>query len=209
MTKYLENLNELKYNELTIKLKKYAEDNNVPIMEEDGILAIKLLIRLTNAKRILEIGTAIAYSTILMASENCVERIDTIERNEEMYNLAINNIKEATLENKIIVHFDDALELDLNNLLEEYDLILIDAAKAQYQKFFDKYTPLLKHNGIVVTDNILFHGCVENQENLSKNVLNMVKKIDHYNNCLKENKNFDTTFLPLGDGQAISIKVTK
>lgn len=209
MTKYLENLNELKYNELTIKLKKYAEDNNIPIMEEDGILAIKLLIKLTKAKRILEIGTAIAYSTILMASENCVERIDTIERNEEMYLMAAKNIKEASLDNKIHLHFSDALELDISDLLEEYDLILIDAAKAQYQKFFDKYTPLLKINGIVVTDNILFHGCVENQENLSKNVLNMVKKIDTYNKWLKENKNFDTTFLPLGDGQAISVKVTK
>lgn len=209
MTKYLENLNELKYNELTKKLKKYAEDNDIPIMEEDGILAIKLLIKLINAKRILEIGTAIAYSTILMASENCVERIDTIERNEEMYLMAAKNIKEASLDNKIHLHFSDALELDISDLLEEYDLILIDAAKAQYKKFFDKYTPLLKINGIVVTDNILFHGCVENQENLSKNVLNMVKKIDTYNKWLKENKNFDTTFLPLGDGQAISVKVTK
>lgn len=209
MTKYLENLNELKYNEFTKKLKKYAEDNNIPIMEEDGILAIKLLIRLTNAKRILEIGTAIAYSTILMASEDCVERIDTIERNEKMYLEAAKNIKEVSLDNKIHLHFSDALELDINDLLDEYDLILIDAAKAQYQKFFDKYTPLLKVNGIVVTDNILFHGCVENQENLSKNVLNMVKKIDIYNKWLKENKNFDTTFLPLGDGQAISVKVTQ
>lgn len=209
MTEYLEKLNDKKYKELTIKLKQYAKENNVPIMEEDGILAIKLLIKISNAKRILEIGTAIGYSAILMASEDCVERLDTIERNEEMYQLALKNVEQANLENKIHIHFNDALELDLNELLEEYDLILIDAAKAQYQKFFDKYTPLLKEKGIVITDNILFHGCVENQENLTKNVSHMVKKIGNYNNWLKENKSYDTTFLPLGDGQAISIKVTK
>lgn len=209
MTEYLEKLNEQKNQELINELKEYAKINNVPIMEEDGILAVKLMIKLTNAKRILEIGTAIGYSSILMASELCVERIDTIERNKEMYDKAIENIFKANLNKKIYVHFNDALELDLKELLTEYDLILIDAAKAQYQKFFDKYTPLLKENGIVITDNILFHGCVENQTNLSKNVLHMVKKIDQYNCWLKENNNYQTTFLPLGDGQAISIKVTK
>lgn len=206
MTEYLEKLNELKQTDLTRELKKYARENNVPIMEEDGILAIKMVIKLTNAKRILEIGTAIAYSAILMASEPSVKRLDTIERNEEMYMLAIKNIKEAKLDNKIKVHFGDALEVNLEELLDEYDLILIDAAKAQYQKFFDRYTPLLKSKGIVITDNILFHGCVENQTDLSKNVLHMVKKIDNYNLELKENPNYETFFLPLGDGQAISIK---
>lgn len=206
MTEYLEKLNDYRYNDLTKKLKKFAEENNVPIMEEDGILAIKMLIKLTNTKRILEIGTAIGYSAILMASEPSVERLDTIERNEEMYENALKNIQEVNLTEKINVHFGDALELDLKCLAGEYDLILIDAAKAQYQKFFDRYTPLLKQNGIVITDNILFHGCVENQDNLSKNVLHMVQKIDLYNNELKENPNYETFFLPLGDGQAISIK---
>lgn len=206
MTKYLEKLNDTKYNDLTKSLKKFAEEHNVPIMEEDGILAIKMLIKLTNAKKILEIGTAIGYSAILMASEPSVERLDTIERNEEMYKYALQNIKEANLTEKIKVHFGDALEINFECLADEYDLILIDAAKAQYQKFFDLYTPLLKSKGIVITDNILFHGCVENQENLSKNVLHMVQKIDLYNNELKENPNYETFFLPLGDGQAISIK---
>ena len=70
----------------------------------------------------------------------------------------------------------------------------------------EKYSPLLKTKGILVTDNILFHGCVENRENLTKNVLNMVKKIDNYNNFLNELTDYDVYFLPVGDGQAIAVK---
>ena len=94
-------------------------------------------------------------------------------------------------------------------IFQEYDLILFDAAKVQNIKFFEKYSPLLKENGILVTDNILFHGCVENRENLTKNVLNMVKKIDKYNEFLKQLDNYDTYFLPVGDGQAIAVKKGK
>lgn len=206
MKEYLEKLNNQKHNELTNRLKEYAKIHQVPIMEDDGIMAIKMIIKITNAKKILEIGTAIGYSAILMASEESVIKLDTIERDEEMWIIAKKNIEEANLANKITIYHSDALEIDSSILENDYDLILIDAAKAQYQKFFDKFTPLLKQKGIVITDNILFHGCVANQENLSKNVSHMVKKIDLYNHNLVDNHSYDTYFLPLGDGQAISIK---
>ncbi len=206
MNEYLNQLNNKKHTELTKSLKEYATTNDVPIMEDDGIFAIKMLIRIMNAKKILEIGTAIGYSAIMMASEEAVTQVDTIERDEKMYNLALENIKKANLDSKIRVHFGDALEISNDDFDQDYDIILIDAAKAQYQKFFDKYTPLLRSKGMVITDNILFHGCVEHQENLSKNVLHMVKKIDSYNQNLSKNPDYESFFLPLGDGQAISIK---
>ena len=90
--------------------------------------------------------------------------------------------------------------------MKKYDVIFIDAAKAQYQKFFDKYAPLLKDNGIILTDNIIFHGCVAEQENLSKNVRSMVKKIDMYNHYLNTLVDYNTYYIDSGDGLAITMR---
>ena len=123
-----------------------------------------------------------------------------------MYDKAKANIKKLDLEKQVNIIFSDALEIDNNLLQQDYDILFIDAAKAQSIKFFNKFSPLVKENGIIITDNILFHGCVENQENLSKNVKNMVKKIDEYNKFLFEHEEYDTYFLECGDGLAVSKK---
>ena len=204
MNKYLENLNRKIQPKDVTKLEEYARLNDVPIIEYDSLMVILSLINTNRVKNILEIGTAIAYSSINMALRNKDIHIDTIERNEEMYKLAISNIKEFDLENQITVHFSDALEIENSSLKEEYDLIFIDAAKAQSEKFFNKFEPLLSKKGIIVTDNLLFHGCVENSEGQSKNVRNMVKKIDAYNNFLTNHQDFDTVFIDTGDGLAIT-----
>ena len=125
-----------------------------------------------------------------------------------MYNEAIKNIKEFGMVDKVNVYFGDALTLDLS-MLKTYDAIFIDAAKAQYKKFFDRYLPFLKEDGIVITDNILFHGCVENPQLLSKNVLGMVKKIDAYNHSLNSLEGFDTFYLDLGDGLTVTMRKKK
>ena len=114
------------------------------------------------------------------------------------------NVKNTNLEDKIKLFNEDALEMDINLLNGKYDLIFIDAAKAQSEKFFNKFEPLLSKKGIIVTDNLLFHGCVENSEGQSKNVKNMVKKIDAYNNFLTNHQDFDTVFIDTGDGLAIT-----
>ena len=91
-------------------------------------------------------------------------------------------------------------------LQKDYDLIFIDAAKAQSQKFFERFKDLLKPNGIIITDNILFHGLVENQEGLTKNVKKMVEKIDAYNKYLATLPDYRTIFLTTGDGLAITMR---
>ena len=158
-----------------------------------------------NALTMLEIGTAIGYSALSFASNKDDLYIDTIERNIDMYNEAVKNVKELNKENQVNLIFSDALEIDNNNL-KKYDVIFIDAAKAQYQKFFDKYSPLLNENGIILTDNIIFHGCVENQESLSKNVRSMVKKIDMYNHYLNTLDDYVTYYIDSGDGLAITMR---
>lgn len=206
MKTYLDKLNQHLHNEFTLQLEEEALKQQVPIMELDGIANLRLLIEITRAKKILEIGTAVGYSAIQMARSASIERIDTIERNPEMVLKANENIRKAGFLDIINVIESDALEVSLDALKIDYDLILIDAAKAQYQKFFEKFTPLLKVGGIVVTDNIFFHGLVEDQTNLSKNVLHLVKKIASYNEYLTKQQNFSTYYFKIGDGQAISIK---
>lgn len=209
MNKYLEKLNRSVQTFNGIALEEYAIKNHVPIIEYDSLMILKMLIKTNNVKTILEIGTAIGYSALHMASINKDIRIDTIERNREMFELATKNIKEYNKESQIKVHFADALEIELSNLQKKYDLIFIDAAKAQSEKFFNRFSPLLNENGIIVTDNILFHGCVETQVGLTKNVLNMVKKIDAYNHQLAILEDYDTTYISTGDGLAVTTRKSK
>ena len=210
MNIYLEKFNNQneKEHEVFEQLRNYAEANNVPIIKRDSLVLIQSLLNMINAKTMLEVGTAIGYSALGFAISKDDLLIDTIERNEEMYHQAMKNIKALNMDNRINVIFDDALLVD-NSILKTYDVIFIDAAKAQYQKFFDKYAPLLNENGVILTDNIIFHGCVENQENLSKNVRSMVKKIDNYNHYLNTLEEYNTYYIDSGDGLAITMRKKK
>ena len=200
---YLDNLNKLEFNDLDIELRKYAKENKVPIIQDEGLEFLRQMIILKDCKRVLEIGTAIGYSSIQMAKLGVI--VDTIEINENMYNLAKENVKKAKYEDKINIFFADALELDIN-LLKKYDLIFIDAAKAQYINFFNKYKVLLNEKGIIITDNLLFHGLVLEENIESRNLRQLVNKIKKYNEWLMEQNDFDTTIYNIGDGVALSIK---
>lgn len=192
--------------ELIIEMENYAKEKNVPIIEKDSIAFIMKYIKANNIKNILEIGSAIGYSAILMASSNQDTKVTTIERDNERYMECLKNVKKAGLEKKINVVFQDALELNLaeNNV---YDLIFIDAAKGQYIKFFEKFQYFLAPKGAIITDNLNFHGLVGKSETIeSKNLKSLVEKIEKYVEYLKENEEFDTKFYELGDGISISFR---
>lgn len=187
------------------KIKEYAKEYNVPIMMEDGIEFLTNYIKENNIKNILEIGTAIGYSAIMMASINKDIKVTTIERDEIRYKEALKNIKNFNLEDRINIIFSDAFEVELT---EKFDLIFIDAAKAQSIKFFEKFEVNLKKQGTIVTDNLNFHGMVQidEKEITSRNVRGIVRKTKAYIEFLRENQNYDTTFYDIGDGISISIK---
>ena len=211
MNEYINLLNKDNKTEYLKRLYIEGINNNVPIIQDDSLWVVLAILKMKNAKKILEIGTAIGYSSLCFVSDDESRFVDTIERNEEMYNQATSNIKEAGFEKNINVIFSDALEVDDNLLKKEYDVIFIDAAKAQYQKFFEKYVPFLKEDGIIITDNILFHGCVEqaimkDDSGLSKNVKNMAKKLDNYNHYLQTLDEYKTYYLNVGDGLAVTVK---
>lgn len=185
-------------------IEEYAKINNVPIMQKDGIDFLTKYIKENNIKTILEIGSAIAYSAIKMALVDKDIQVTTIERDEERFNIAVENIKKFNLENRINIILDDALNVDLT---DQYDLIFIDAAKSQYIKFFEKFDKNLKSGGVVVTDNLSFHGLVEDDsKTTNRNTKQLVRKIRNYIDYLKNNEKYSTTFYKLGDGVAISIK---
>jgi len=130
----------------------------------------------------------------------------TIERNLESYNQAVENIKEAKLEDRITIVYADALEYEISEDYQ-FDLLFIDAAKAQYTKFFEKYEKFLKPKGIVISDNLLFHGLVEHKELIeSRNMKQLVRKINRFNDFLKNNEQYDTYIYKIGDGISLSIK---
>lgn len=190
--------------EQILEMEKYALENNVPIIEKPSIAFIMKHIKNHEVKNVLEIGSAIGYSAILMASasKDCV--VTTIERDETRYMECLKNVKKCGMEKKINVVYQDALELNLSEELR-YDLIFIDAAKGQYTKFFEKYKNFLNPGGAIITDNIKFHGYVGESSKLDKgNLKSLVEKIESYVDFLKNNEEFDTTFHDIGDGLSVS-----
>ena len=187
-----------------LEMEKYAIDNNIPIIEKKSIAFIMRYIKNHNVLNILEIGSAIGYSSILMASSSKDVMVTTIERDEARYMECLKNVKKCGMEKKINVVYQDALELNLSEELR-YDLIFIDAAKGQYTKFFEKYKNYLNPGGVIITDNIHFHGYVGESDKLDKgNLKSLVEKIESYVDFLKNNEEFDTVFKDIGDGLSIS-----
>lgn len=192
-------------NEIIKEMERYAEANNVPIVERDSIKFISKYIKLNNVKKILEIGTAIGYSAIMMASISDDIEITTIERDEKNYREAVKNVNKSGMDKRIEIVFNDALDVNLAGY--KYDLIFIDAAKAQSIKFFEKFENYLNDGGVIITDNLKFHGLVQNKDKIdSKNVLGLVTKIEKYIEFLKENDDYVTKFYDIGDGLSVSFK---
>lgn len=186
------------------KIEKYAKDNNVPIMLSDGIEYLIEFIQENNIKSILEIGTAIGYSAIRMALVSEDITITTIERDKERYDIAINNIKDMNLDSRINVIYGDAMDTELDGL---YDLIFIDASKGHSIDFFQKYSKNLSNKGVIITDNLSFHGLVEDESlAVTRNQRGLVRKIKNFIEFLDNNKDFSTTYINVGDKISISCR---
>lgn len=191
-------------NDLMIKeMKEYALINNIPIMQDEGIEFLTDFIIKNNITNILEVGTAIGYSAIMMALINPKIKVVSIERDEARYLEAVKNVKKFNLEDRITLIFKDALEVSLS---EKFDLIFLDGAKGQNINFFEHYERNLSENGYVITDNINFHGFVKKREEdiKSRNLRGLVRKIKDYINYLKTSIKYETTFYEKGDGISVT-----
>lgn len=189
---------------MILEMKDYAEKHNVPIMNEQGINYLTSYCIKNKVKKILEIGTAIGYSSILMALTSEDVEVTTIEKDNLRYLEAVKNVKKFGLQDRINLIYNDALDVKVTG---EYDLIFIDAAKSQNIKFFEKYKRNLKDGGAIITDNMKFHGLVDQEEKIeSRNLRQLVRKIKEYKEFLENNKEFNTLFKDIGDGLAVSTR---
>ena len=185
------------------EIRDFGIKNEVPIMSEDSISTIQNIIKENNIKSILEIGTAIAYSTICFASTSPVNRVVSIERDKQRYDIALSNVKRVGID-YIDLIFDDALN---TNITDKYDLIIIDAAKSQNLRFFEKYKNNLNDNGIIIVDNLDFHGFVGNSKEIkSRNLRQMVRKIEKFIDFLNNNQEFNVEYIEVGDRLGICRK---
>jgi len=200
---YLVQVNKKETNPLLVSFRVFAEENDVPIITYEGLQFLVHVIQLRGIKNVLEIGTAIGYSSIAMVLKTGVN-VTTIERKDEMVKLAKENFTKAGVEEKITLIHQDALEVD-ETTLGEFDLIFIDAAKSQSIKFFEKYETLLTDKGVIVTDNLLFHDLF-NQEVRDRNLRQLLRKIDTFNKYVVEKEGYNTYIYTLGDGMSLSIK---
>lgn len=182
--------------ELIKDIRIYGINNNVPIMSEETISVINDIISENKVSSILEIGTAIGYSTICFASNEHVKRIVSVERDEVRENIAKENVSKSKF-NHIELIYGDALLFETDEL---FDLVIIDAAKSQNIKFFNKYKHNLKENGIMIIDNLDFHGYVgRSNEIKSRNLRQMVRKIEKFLTFLSLQDEFDYEFIEVGD----------
>ena len=186
-------------------MERYAEANNIPIIELDSIKFIMKYIKMNNVKSVLEIGTAIGYSAILMANATNEVEITTIEKDEKRYREAVKNVNACGLDKRIEIVYNDALDVNLAG--HSYDLIFIDAAKGGYIKYFEKFCNYLNPGGVIITDNLKFHGLVKNKSTIkSKNLKGIIDRIERYIEFLDNNKDYVTKYYDIGDGLSVSFR---
>ena len=184
-------------------MERYAKENDVPIAQPETIGLIENLILFSGAKKVLEIGSAIGYSSIIMA--NAGADVTTIERDENMFGPLFENIEKAGHNKNIHVHCGDALEI-LKTLDDEYDFVFVDAAKGQYLEFLPDCMRLLKKGGLLFSDNILYKGMVATDELYKRRKVTIIRRLRKYLDTICNMDELNTVIVPVGDGAAISYK---
>lgn len=195
-----------KKKDFLIKMETYAEENHVPIVEPEVAQLIKVLLKSKQAKTILEIGTAIGYSALLMCDAldgKC--HITTIERREDMVQLASEFISDSKYKDSIKIIHGDANQV-LDDISEKFDLIFMDAAKGQYMEFFNKSMDLLNPGGIIIADNVLFRGMVASDKLVNRRKITIVKRLREFLKYINEVEGFESAIIPIGDGVALIYK---
>jgi len=193
----------LQQDEILQRLKREGAFAQIPMLQDDGLIFLAQTVINRHAKKVFEIGSAQGYSAIALNRLADVE-IWTIEREVTLFEIAQKNVNLAGLSDKIHVLFGDALEIQTDQM-PTFDIIFIDAAKAQYQRFFQKYAPKLSQDGCIMTDNLAFHGLVETMAPyLTRNQLAIARKLKAFTTWLDNQTDFATTYHNIGDGMSLS-----
>lgn len=191
--------------ELILEMEKFAKEKNVPILNWNAAELLESLIVIYEPKRVLEIGTAIGYSTIRIA-KNLRKKavIDTIEKNKENIKIAEDFINRSGLEKKINILEGDALQI-MPNLESKYNFIFLDADKEDYERLFYYSVMLLKKGGVLFVDNLLWHGYAA-AKTVPSNYKTSTEQIRNFNKLFTSQYSLKTVILPVGDGIGIGVK---
>lgn len=187
-------------------MEKYAKENHVPIIEPEVAQFLKVQLKLLKPNRILEVGTAIGYSSLIMADsleKDC--KITTIEIEEDMIILAKHYIENTPHKDKINIIWGDAVEV-LPFIENKFDFIFIDAAKGQYMEFLNYSMKLLNPGGLIISDNVLYKGMVATDELVCKRKITIVKNLRKFLKYINEIDGYTSTIIPIGDGVALTYK---
>lgn len=181
-----------------------ARKRGIPLMLDDGMDFMLDYIYKNNVKSILEIGSAIGWSSMKMALVSSDISVVTIEKDTYRYNEALCNINDMNLGSRISIYNMDACEFETD---KKFDLIFIDASKGKNKLFFEKFCNNLTEKGVIITDNLSFHGLVQDDSLIkTKNQRGLVNKIKDYISFLENNTKYVTEFINIGDGISISKK---
>jgi len=205
MTNFLRSLIQEK-DPLLLEMQRIGKEERIPIVPPESANFLKTLIQMSGAQKILEIGTSIGYSAIAFCKAMGPNgKVYTIEMDENTIEKARENFAKAGVLNQIIVFQGDAMEI-LPYMQGKYDMIFMDGPKGQYEEFLDYFLPLLRDGGILVYDNVLFHGMVSGDRKLKRRKITIVKRMRSFLKVLSTHPQLHTTILPIGDGISVSIK---
>jgi predicted O-methyltransferase YrrM len=189
-------------------MESFAIENGIPILDRYAAAFLELQIRICKPKRVLEIGTAIGYSSIRITRNLSNKSVlHTIEKSEDNIKLAEENFSKSGFSEKIVLYKGDALEI-MPNLSSKYDFIFLDADKEDYKRLFDYSLMLLKKKGILFVDNLLWHGYAA-ATRVPKNFKNSTKMIREFNKVFMTQQNLQSTILTIGDGIGLAVKTKK
>lgn len=195
-------LNNIYIDEDFIEIRNYGIKNNIPIMKKESKEFLKTIISMSKPKNILEIGTAIGYSSLLF-SKYSNAKITTIEKSSKMADIAKSNFEKY---NKEINLINMDAKKALSNLNQGFDFVFIDANKSQYEYYFNKSLELLNKNGLIVCDNILFRGEVTNDDIINRRHITMVKNLRKFLSHITNLDDYVTSIIPIGDGISLSTR---
>ncbi len=194
----------IEHDDYFLALESYAEEFHVPIIHKEVKSLLAFVVESTNAKSVLEIGTAIGYSASVFArAMKGKGKITSIERRESYFEMAVENVKKLNYETEFDFRLGEALEV-LDEINDTYDVIFVDAAKGHYQVFLDKCMNKLNPGGVIVSDNVLYQGMIASDEYVLRRQRTIVKRMRTYLDHIMDHPDFTTTLLPMSDGIALS-----